>query len=433
MRISSVEPTQRKRLAYASRLGVGLVLLACLSAPPALALTGRVSGIVRSEQKEPVPKLTLRFVPADGSATRELTTDKNGRFKHFFFPTGTYRIEVAEEGRFIQWMSFRHFDASGVVIQDQAGSIDPKQGFPALPLGADERIELELEVVGAETLQQRSREMGLAAVSKDLAAVTASFEAGDMQAVLDTTASLLEKDSEVGAVHYLRGMAQSRLGESEAAIESLRRAVALSPDQSGFEGALGTALVQRGIDLNDADDARAAEVLSEASDLLEREIARTPDSTPLLLNSAMALERLERRAELIERLRRLVELAPDPREHRMWLAESLLADDEPAEALAVLKQMPGDARDIAPMVYNVAAKWFNDGNLDEAIGAAETGLQFDPRLPDLYRLLGRAYLSKGDNERAITALTEFVKLSPDDPSADVERELIRRLAAGSAP
>jgi Flp pilus assembly protein TadD len=57
----------------------------------------------------------------------------------------------------------------------------------------------------------------------------------------------------------------------------------------------------------------------------------------------------------------------------------------------------------------------------------EKALAIEPDSAECHRLLGRVHVSKGDNESAIREMKEFLRLAPDDPSADVERQLIEAL------
>jgi regulator of sirC expression with transglutaminase-like and TPR domain len=57
----------------------------------------------------------------------------------------------------------------------------------------------------------------------------------------------------------------------------------------------------------------------------------------------------------------------------------------------------------------------------------ERALEIEPEAPEYHRLLGRAWLAMGENDKAIVELNEFLRLAPDDPGAEVERQLVEAL------
>lgn len=406
------------------------VLLLAGSAPSAEAATGRIKGTAADEAGSPVADLKIRFVPADQSGNRPRTvkTDRKGRFSHAFFPTGTYRLELEDTDQFVKSLALVEYDEQGVEINRAKGAAHPEEGPPPFRIGFGHRVEMEIVVASAEYRDELEQKVTLGEVSGELKKIQEHYDAGDMQGVLDGTAKLLKEKPNLGVAHYLRGLAQSRQGDTKGAIESLRRGEELAPEQKGIPGALGTVLLQQGRKIRDEgleDEAEAH--FAEAESALSREIDRFGASADYLANRAAVLEELGRTDELIEALGKLIEADPSNGEARLKLVDVQTTAERFADALATLQAISEGDRRTAMSAYNLAAGCYNADDFAGAIAASEKGLAFDAELAPLYRILGRAHLANGENESALQAFRKFVTLAPDDPDAEFERELIRRL------
>jgi tetratricopeptide (TPR) repeat protein len=405
-------------------------ILAGLAAPTRAAATGRVQGTATDENGNPVAGVKIRFVPADGSGNRPRTlkTDGKGKFSHGFLPTGAYRVELEDEGSFLESITLVEYDEAGTEVDRASGQAHPERGLPPFRVRHGHRVIMEIVTASEQYRAEFAQEVAIAEASGPIKKMRERYEAGDMHGVLDGADRLLEDNPGLGIAHYLRGLAQARLGDTEGAIDSLRRAEELAPEQQGVAGALGTVLLQqaRAVRTRGLEE-EATTLFAQAEGALRREVDRFGEAPDYLANWAVALEALGRTDELIEALGALIEADPSRDEARLKLLDVYTTTGRYDLALAALELLPEGGADAAMTAYNVAAGCFNDGAIPEAIAAAEKGLQFDADLAPLHRLLGRAHLSNGDNEAALQALRKFVMLAPEDPDVGVEQELIRRL------
>ena len=416
---------------------IALALLIASIVPDAdAALTGKIKGSVEDQAGATVPGIELNFFPAEGGLPRKLETDKKGRFSHNFFPAGSYRVELADsDAAYLKSMRYVLRDPGGIEVMREQGDANPESGFPPFRVGPDQTAELLFVIATKEQQAKAAEAVALASVSDELKDVAARFAAGDMQAVLDKTRRLIEKNPDLASAHYLEGMALSRLDRLDEAETSLRTALSQGGDQPGVEGALGTVLLRQGQALSAADAAdQARPRYDEARTLLKKELDRTPDALPLLMNYAAALEHSDPDRELPGVLDQLMAAEPERRsQHLRRLAKWHYDRGDLDQALATLRQIPRTDAAGASVAYSIAAKMFNDGQVTAATEVAELGLEFDASNADLYRLLARAYLSEDRRSDAVTALKRFLELRPDDPEAAVERDLLQRLEALEHP
>ncbi|GAB4286168.1 MAG: tetratricopeptide repeat protein [Roseovarius sp.] len=150
----------------------------------------------------------------------------------------------------------------------------------------------------------------LAATYPDLAAVHVArgdlyrqlerFE--DAVAAYDRALAIRSDDApDTWFIHYARAISHERLGHWDQAEADFRRALELNPDHPQVLNYLGYSLVEKGLKLD------------EALDMIERAVARQPDSGYIVDSLGWALYRLGRYDEAVVHMERAAELMPvDP-------------------------------------------------------------------------------------------------------------------------
>ena len=393
--------------------------------------TGRVEGKVLDEQGNPIGGIELTLVPT-GNATaqpRRLKVGKDGTFHHAFCPYGTYKVELLGANLFIRSMTYVLKDDTGLELMREARDAHPVQGLPAFKVGLGQQVELTVVTASKKVQEKLAQDLALAEASGSLKEAAEAYEAGDMSRVLELTDKLLLEKPDLGRALYLRGVAMTRLERFDEATAALRKAIEKEPEQPGVDGALGVALVQRGealVKSGQRDEAKP--LFGEALGRLDHELRSSQGSVPLMTSQAIALEELGQLEPLTAVLEKLMAADPANATIRHRLAEIHARAGQGDKSLEILKEGPRPDAKSAEILYNLAAQRFNDGDVEGSISAASMGLEFNPDLYLLHRVLGRAYASKGETQRAVAALEKAIPLAP---TADAERaadeELLKAL------
>jgi tetratricopeptide (TPR) repeat protein len=391
----------------------------------------RVTGKVTDADGAALSGIAFRLIAqdSDGATVDAIETDKKGRFTDPSLRGGTYQLELITPGFRVAHFGVEVRAPGGARAGDFEQEVPP--GIKPTPFKARQGFRLNLRIVLAVAQKEQAAQRTLAAALEEstiLRELNALYAQGRMEQLAAEATALVEQDPDLGGAWYLLGVAHWQRGEYEAAVAGFRKALNLSPEQPGVRGALGSALLDLGDQqLGQGDDEAARAAFEEAAKLLEAQCAQTPDDLTFLTNRVVALERLGR----TEALRPAVEmlLAANPGEIRAYLrlAELHVAAGEPAMAVQVLDAIPDPGHEAAIAMYNVAVEMYNDEQYDTAILVLEKALAVEPGSAECHRLLGRIYVAQGDNESAIREMQEFLRLAPDDPSAEVERRLIDAL------
>ena len=171
----------------------------------------------------------------------------------------------------------------------------------------------------------------------------------------------------------------------------------------------------------------AKALYAEAAGYFEKNLEINPASQASLFSRAAALDKAGMEDELEAVLLEIIEADPSYLQAYFRLSNLYMNSDRADDALAVLDRIPPGDTSAAHAIYNVAVKLYNADDFEGAELAAEKAVEIDPSLAALYRLLGRIYMSQGNNEAAIPAIEKFLELAPDDPEADDERQLLEAL------
>lgn len=269
---------------------------------------------------------------------------------------------------------------------------------------------------------------------------------GTLAQALDHAARLLSRDAAAAAEQAaeilkvmpdqpvalaIAGLAFGRLGQGDAAIASLRRAVALKPDQPDAWRALGdhyTALEMtlaadeayaqsirhstRDPRLMNAALALVEERIPEAEGALREHLKRNPTDVAAIRMLAEVAARLGRYADAETLLARCLELAPGftgARHnyatvlHRQGKSEAALA--EVGRLLAEEPRNPGFRNLNAAILARI-------GDYAESIGEYQRVLAEYPRQPKVWMSLGHALKTAGRHAESIEAYRRCSALAP---------------------
>lgn len=378
---------------------------------------GRVSGKVIDDNGNPVSGIALQFVPDPGPGDTIPPVDvKKGRFAVAGFPRGSYRIELGNAPFTIRHLIVEIRGGDGVRLGKLDLDVAPGRYPPPFEISPSQRADVTLTLgPPLEDAQGRAVSIQAAATtSSALRSLNELFAAGDMKAVLGESDRLLVKDPNLGGAHYLRAVALFKLGRPGEAVESIRKAEELVPDQPGLDTVAGSILMAL------SDWNRAAEAFGRAA-------AKAPKDPAALTNVVIALDRAGNVDETIAALQALLSVEPANAKATLRLAELFSDAGRLEDALSVLDRMQDPTVDTAVALYNVAVKLYNAKRLVPIVPAMRKAILIAPDLPHPHQILSRVLLNQGDVPGAVRELKEFLRLAPDDPEAAAEREMLKAI------
>jgi Tfp pilus assembly protein PilF len=246
------------------------------------------------------------------------------------------------------------------------------------------------------------------------------------------------------AVFYL-GVAESGLGETELAIEHLRKALELDPKLSEAALNLSALLLDR-------------EQYPEALQAAEQGLAVAPADPGLLQNKAMALLMTGKEAEAAPLFEQVVAKKPDDEGLRFLYAQSLMAAGNQAKAKEQLlgltqskdREVLASAADAlgrlkawdacvdaltraidmqAESELYVKRGLCLHGKDDENRAKAdfEKAAELDPKSAKAQFYLGHNLRTRGDKKGAKQAFKKAIELEPEGPMADAAKAALGKL------
>ncbi len=220
----------------------------------------------------------------------------------------------------------------------------------------------------------------------------------DAVEALRGAATLLPDDAEV---HSNLGNALHNQGRLEEAIVSCRRALAIDPGLVEALNNLGNAFVNLGR-------------FGEAVDCYSRAIAMRPRYAAAYCNLGNAQRSLGRLAESLASCRRAIELSPGLADAHGNLGNSLRDLGELDAAAASYRQaLALQPRHAA--VFNSLGRLLRDmGGSEEAAGCHWQALRLNPRYAEAYANLGLALTDLGRLDEAAESFSRALTLQPED-------------------
>jgi tetratricopeptide (TPR) repeat protein len=243
---------------------------------------------------------------------------------------------------------------------------------------------------------------------------------------------LIRAHDDWAAAHMEAGLALGLLGQSDAAIAALRKAVGLDARLVPAWRGLAEQLALVG-DEAGAERSRAAEIRASVSDpillkagqalvdnelpvaerLLRDYLKRDPFSVPALRMLAEVGGRLGRLDDAEKLLARAVELAPGFAEARHNYAIVLHRQNKPAQAIAEVDRLL--ARDSENPGYRIlkAAALVRIGEYDEAAELYDAVLKAHPRQARTWMSFGHVLKTLGRQQEAVDAYREATLTAPN--------------------
>lgn len=259
---------------------------------------------------------------------------------------------------------------------------------------------------------------------------------GDIAAAANILGPLAAAQPEWAAAHYEHGLALADLGQGEAAIEELRRAVALNSgfaeawlalaghlsavgDEAGADAAYARHLEcsTRDPRLIKAAAALGSNRIPQAEALLREHLKERPTDVAAIRMFAEVAARVERYGDSEKLLRRCLELAPGFAAARRNLATVLHRQYKDVEALEEVERLlKADPRDHT--CRNLKAAILGGlGRYEEAIELYAGVLADYPHHEKVWLNYGHALKTAGRQEEGITAYRRSIALAPRNGAA----------------
>lgn len=241
-------------------------------------------------------------------------------------------------------------------------------------------------------------------IEKTLSKALDEYRSGNIEAAHAECERALRDDPGHADALHLHGVFSEQLGQVDAAVASLRKAVALHGDRPEYHDALGTALAASGD-------------LPAAVTSFERALAIEPGYAAALFNLGNALLGLERYEDASDSFEKFLEGDPGNADALVNLAVARWALQDHASALTNLKR----ACDAQP-THHVA--WKNLANIlahlgytAEADSCYRKAVELRPTDPDAFARLGWFLFTRGDYESARDCFKNAIGLDPACASA----------------
>jgi tetratricopeptide (TPR) repeat protein len=210
------------------------------------------------------------------------------------------------------------------------------------------------------------------------------------------------------------GIAHEMLGRFDEAVICLERAAALAPDNEDVKLALAHALLSRGD-------------IAEARSLTEAAAERAPDNARAFLQLGAIDLAMQDRSAAETALLRALELAPDDADTLRNVSTLLVERGRFEEALGLAERAhlraPLNSAALAHLAYCRAAA----GLWPQAEAACRKLLAYAPAHLGAREILARVTIARGDVDKGIAELTQFVRARKSDSAATLALARILQL------
>jgi tetratricopeptide (TPR) repeat protein len=269
-----------------------------------------------------------------------------------------------------------------------------------------------------------------------LLAAPASGAGNDANDAVRGQALLLQVDALVAAKRYDDALALLGPEKGSSTLET-RRAEILLRSGRDAEGRKKLEDLAAGGDtgasLAAAQSFQRVERFADSIPLLERLLARQPDSAVGHYLLGSAYERTGRRGQAVAELRRVLQIDPDFHAALNYLGYTLAeARENLDEALSLVQRAVALEPDNGAYVDSLGWTYYQLGRHEQARGYLERAARLEPADATLQEHLGDVYVALGQNDRAREAYRRALELGDDNAEAAKVRHKLDSLDNSTA-
>lgn len=167
--------------------------------------------------------------------------------------------------------------------------------------------------------------------------------------------------------------------------------------------------------------------LELAAAAFKKAAEKLPESIEANYNLAVCYLRLQKTAEAIDVLEKILNLRNDIPEIYIALGEAYFNLAENEKAISSFQRAQELQPDNYRIFYDLGIIYYKNDQLEPAISSFEQAIRLNPEFASSYYQLGLAFIKKGDFPRAIEALEKFLQLEPEAREAPQVKMIIEEL------
>jgi tetratricopeptide (TPR) repeat protein len=222
-------------------------------------------------------------------------------------------------------------------------------------------------------------------------------QAGELQQAETQANALLRAQPAAGMLWKILSVARLRQGKD--ALDALRRAAELLPEDAEAHANLGSELHARG-------------EWAAARSSLRRSLEREPRNADALIEAADAERALGRPRDAVPLYQRALELDPRRREAHNNLGNAFLELEQPETAVRHYRQALALKPEDAQVLCNLGNALRQHGQLEEALECSRRAIALAPGLAMAHNNLGLLLASRGQRTEAAASYREALRHNP---------------------
>lgn len=221
-----------------------------------------------------------------------------------------------------------------------------------------------------------------------------------LEVALDKAQALARDHPDLAIPLHLQGLVLWAKGDRAAALETLREARTLAPEDPGLSYDLGRFL-------------RIDNQLERAQEVVNEGLEANPTSSRLRLEAARLAGARNDSKEMQARLEHLLDADRSVLEARLDLVRLLMLQGRPGEAVDVARSAPQTQQSSPPLLEVLGQAQLADGRADQAATTFERLAKAVPKEAGAHRHAGRAHLLAGDPDAGVAHLETAQRLAPE--------------------